>query len=297
MDRRLTTRRKSPSRDPCGVFFVPFSRKGIWAMKATPLLHAGPPVSRDRIISRFPKWYTPEAALQLKDHFLYHVKDACQPRSLGAVGLKMSKVVMVGDLCVGKTSLINRFCKDAFDRDYKATIGVDFEIERFEVAGVPFSLQIWDTAGQEKFKCIASAYYRGAEVIITVFNLADIQTLEHTVQWLEDALRENSLGPRVIFLVGTKKDLVSDAECERTEADAVHMANRMQAEYWSVSAKTGENVKDFFFRVAALAFEKSVLMELQKSSCHTAQIGTGNLIKMEGTSSEASKCQASRGCC
>uniref|UniRef100_A0A8C0G456 Ras-related protein Rab-36 n=1 Tax=Chelonoidis abingdonii TaxID=106734 RepID=A0A8C0G456_CHEAB len=122
--------------------------------------------------------------------------------------LKISKVVVVGDLYVGKTSLINRFCKDIFDRDYKATIGVDFEIERFEIAGVPYNLQIWDTAGQEKFKCIASAYYRGAEVIITVFDLADIQTLEHTKQWLEDALRENEPGSSFIFLVGTKKDLV-----------------------------------------------------------------------------------------
>uniref|UniRef100_A0A8D2KXI0 Ras-related protein Rab-36 n=1 Tax=Varanus komodoensis TaxID=61221 RepID=A0A8D2KXI0_VARKO len=190
--------------------------------------------------------------------------------------LKISKVVVVGDLCVGKTSLINRFCKDVFNRDYKATIGVDFEIERFEVAGVPYSLQIWDTAGQEKFKCIASAYYRGAEVIITVFDLADIQTLDHTKQWLEEALRENNPKSSFIFLVGTKKDL-SDAECERTEVDAIQVANEMHAEYWSVSAKTGENVTDLFCRVAALAFEKSVLLELEKSDCRATQIGTGNI--------------------
>ncbi|PNJ13787.1 LOW QUALITY PROTEIN: RAB36 isoform 3, partial [Pongo abelii] len=91
------------------------------------------------------------------------VSAACQCRNTGTVGLKLSKVVVVGDLYVGKTSLIHRFCKNVFDRDYKATIGVDFEIERFEIAGIPYSLQIWDTAGQEKFKCIASAYYRGAQ--------------------------------------------------------------------------------------------------------------------------------------
>uniref|UniRef100_A0A8D0LA90 Ras-related protein Rab-36 n=1 Tax=Sphenodon punctatus TaxID=8508 RepID=A0A8D0LA90_SPHPU len=195
---------------------------------------------------------------------------------LGA--FKISKVVVVGDLYVGKTSLINRFCKDIFDRDYKATIGVDFEIERFEIAGVPYNLQIWDTAGQEKFKCIASAYYRGAEVIITVFDLADIQTLDHTKQWLEDALRENEPGSTFVFLVGTKKDLVSDAACERIELDAVRLANEMQAEYWSVSAKTGENVKEFFSRVAALAFEQSMLKELEKNIGHVTQIGRGNLI-------------------
>ncbi|NXN45924.1 RAB36 protein, partial [Rhinoptilus africanus] len=126
------------------------------------LMHFVPPVSRDRIISQFPKWYTPEACLQFKEHFHLQVRTACQ-QSTGTVGLKISKVVVVGDMYVGKTSLINRFCKDNFDRDYKATIGVDFEIERFEIIGIPYNLQIWDTAGQEKFKCIASAYYRGAE--------------------------------------------------------------------------------------------------------------------------------------
>ncbi|XP_031995310.1 ras-related protein Rab-36 isoform X1 [Hylobates moloch] len=126
----------------------------------TPL---GPPVSRDRVIASFPKWYTPEACLQLREHFHGQVSAACQHRNMGTVGLKLSKVVVVGDLYVGKTSLIHRFCKNVFDRDYKATIGVDFEIEHFEIAGIPYSLQIWDTAGQEKFKCIASAYYRGAQ--------------------------------------------------------------------------------------------------------------------------------------
>ncbi|XP_030141549.4 ras-related protein Rab-36 [Taeniopygia guttata] len=243
------------------------------------LMHLVPPVSRGRIISQFPKWYTPEACLQFKEHFHAQVRTACQ-QSAGADGLKISKVVVVGDLHVGKTSLINRFCKDNFDRDYKATIGVDFEIERFEIIGMPYNLQIWDTAGQEKFKCIASAYYRGAEVIITVFDLADIQTLDHTKQWLEDALRENEPDSSFIFLVGTKKDLVSDAVCERTELDAIRFAKEMQAEYWSVSAKTGENVKEFFSRVAALAFEQSMIKELESTPGHRTQIRAGNLIKL-----------------
>ncbi|NWH57275.1 RAB36 protein, partial [Geococcyx californianus] len=235
------------------------------------LMHLVPPVSRDRRISQFPKWYTPEACLQLKEHFHAQVSTACQ-QSTGTAGLKISKVVVVGDMYVGKTSLINRFCKDNFDRDYKATIGVDFEIEHFEIIGIPYYLQIWDTAGQEKFKCITSPYYRGAEVIIVVFDMADIQTLDHTKQWLEDALRENEPESSLIFLVGTKKDLVSDAVCKRTELDAIRFAMEMQAEYWSVSAKTGENVKEFFSRVAALSFEQSIMKELENASRPMAQI-------------------------
>uniref|UniRef100_A0A8D2PIM1 Ras-related protein Rab-36 n=1 Tax=Zosterops lateralis melanops TaxID=1220523 RepID=A0A8D2PIM1_ZOSLA len=221
------------------------------------------------------QWYTPEACLQFKEHFHAQVRTACQ-QSIGTAG-KYFKLFIASFLhCLSLPhSSYN------FDRDYKATIGVDFEIERFEIIGMPYNLQIWDTAGQEKFKCIASAYYRGAEVIITVFDLADIQTLDHTKQWLEDALRENEPDSSFIFLVGTKKDLVSGAVCERTELEAIRFAQEMQAEYWSVSAKTGENVKEFFSRVAALAFEQSMIKELENTPGHRAQIGAGNLIKLE----------------
>ncbi|XP_030671807.1 ras-related protein Rab-36 isoform X3 [Nomascus leucogenys] len=206
----------------------------------TPL---GPPVSRDRVIASFPKWYTPEACLQLREHFHRQVSAACQRRNMGTVG--------------------------------------------------------WDTAGQEKFKCIASAYYRGAQVIITAFDLTDVQTLEHTRQWLEDALRENEAGSCFIFLVGTKKDLLSGAACEQAEAEAVHLAKEMQAEYWSVSAKTGENVKAFFSRVAALAFEQSVLQDLERRSSARLQVGEGDLIQMEGSPPETQEIKrpSSLGCC
>ncbi|XP_027701489.1 ras-related protein Rab-36 isoform X2 [Vombatus ursinus] len=270
------------------------------------LMVLAPPVGRDRIISDFPKWYTPEACLQLKDHFHRQVRAACQEQRTGTVGLKVSKVVVLGDLYVGKTSLINRFCKDVFDRDYKATIGVDFEIERFQIAGVPYSLQIWDTAGQEKFKCIASAYYRGAQVIITAFDLADIQTLGHTRQWLADAQRENESGSSFVFLVGTKKDLlVLPVSGQRWTLSIWPMRCRLstgqfQLKQAAACPPTGENVKAFFTRVAALAFEQSVLQELEKGSCH-AQIRAGASISIRreesSVASQEGASGSSPGCC
>ncbi|KAJ8776776.1 hypothetical protein J1605_015365 [Eschrichtius robustus] len=233
----------------------PVGATGLPGRMRSSVMPLGPTVSQDRVITSFPKWYTPAACLQLREHFHGQVSAACQHRNTGTVGLKLSKVVVVGDLYVGKTSLIHRcatgpggsvtcrsgdhvaagrgckksgrcrhrlvfpegglslsgvkpphaasdgflgphrFCKNVFNRDYKATIGVDFEMERFEVAGIPFSLQIWDTAGQEKFKCIASAYYRGAQVIITAFDLTDMQTLEHTRQVWGSAAPVGPLGP------------------------------------------------------------------------------------------------------
>ncbi|KAM4556523.1 ras-related protein Rab-36 [Fundulus diaphanus] len=258
-----------------------------------------PPVSKDRIICDFPQCYTPEASLQLKTDWDIQAKAAFKDKATRLQPWdrqKMSKVVVVGDLNVGKTCLINRFCKDVFERDYKATIGVDFEIERFEISGVPFSLQIWDTAGQEKFKCIASAYYRGAQVIVTVFDMADIKSLDHTCQWLEEAMRENDPDSCFILLVGTKTDLLPSDERQKTEKDAVRIAAEMHAEFWAVSAKTGENVQAFFFRVAALAFENCIRKDMEKGV--PARIGLGDTIKSDRiTLAEETNHEVKRSCC
>ncbi|XP_053185294.1 ras-related protein Rab-36 [Scomber japonicus] len=258
-----------------------------------------PPIGNDRVIWELPKCYTPAACVQLKIDWDIQTKAACKDRAVRNQPWdrqKMSKVVVVGDLNVGKTCLINRFCKDVFERDYKATIGVDFEIERFEISGVPFSLQIWDTAGQEKFKCIASAYYRGAQVIITVFDMADIKSLDHTRQWLEEAMSENEPDSCFIFLVGTKSDLLPAEEKQRTERDAVRIATEMHAEFWAVSSKTGENVQGFFFRVAALAFENCILKDMENGV--PVGIGLGDSIKSDRANLEETAPQdGKRGCC
>ncbi|XP_049582467.1 ras-related protein Rab-34a isoform X5 [Syngnathus scovelli] len=250
-----------------------------------PSMSVLPPVRKDRIIPQFPQCFCEEAALQAGRDFNPKVKAACQQQRTGTVGFKIAKVIVVGDLAVGKTCLINRFCKDAFDKNYKATIGVDFEMERFEVLGVPFSLQLWDTAGQERFKCIASTYYRAAQVVIIVFDVTDVASLDHTRQWLEDALRENDPTAVQLFL--------SPAQYSQIERDALQVAREMRAEYWALSSLTGENVKEFFFRVASLAFENNVLAELEKSG--TRQIG--NIVKIQSAGGQPSKKRKQPACC
>lgn len=236
-------------------------------------------VAKDRIITKFPQAFHPDATPYQKMNFHPKVKAACTDNKTGRVGLKICKAVLVGDVSVGKTSLVNRFCHDVFDRDYKATIGVDFEVEKFSLLNVPFTLQIWDTAGQERFKCIAASYYRGANVTIVVFDLSDESSLSNVARWMDDAAG-NSSDP-IKFVVGTKKDLVSPAAFESIEQNAVEIANSLGAEFWAVSSKTGENVKEFFFRAVALTFEAAILREIDTSGAGpTKQIGN-DLIKVD----------------
>lgn len=235
-------------------------------------------VAKDRIITRFPQAYHPDATPYMKMNFHPTVKEACANHKTGTVGLKICKAVLVGDVAVGKSCLVNRFCHDVFDRDYKATIGVDFEVEKFSILSIPFNLQIWDTAGQERFKCIAASYYRGSNVVIVVFDMSDIGSLSNVIQWKEDAC-QNASEP-LVFLVGTKKDLVTETSYRAVEKEAIAIANEINAEFWSLSSKTGENVKEFFFRVVALTFDDAIQREAESMKTKTKQIGN-DFIRIE----------------
>nr|CAD7203246.1 unnamed protein product [Timema douglasi] len=215
---------------------------------------------KDRQINVFPAPYRSDATPYKQQDFSKVVKEACTTSRPVMAGLKISKAVFLGDVGVGKTSLINRFCHQIFDCNYKATIGVDFEVERFDVLQVPYNLQIWDTAGQERFKCIAASYYRGAHIVVVVFDLSSLMSLSHCSQWLREALVVNHGEPH-IFIVGTKRDLMSRTAFSEVEDHAMRIAEEVGAEFWSVSSKTGDGVPDLFCRMAALSFDASVRRE------------------------------------
>lgn len=92
------------------------------------------------------------------------------------------------------------------------------------------------------------------------------KTLEDATCWLESALAVNTIEKPFLFLVGCKMDLVSQKEFEVIEISAMEMAKGMQAEYWSVSAKTGFNIKELFNRIAGLSFESSVKKSIIESA-------------------------------
>lgn len=253
-------------------------------------------VPSNRVITTFPQAYDANATRYQKSNFHPKVKSACSENRTGCVGLKICKAVLVGDVAVGKTSLVNRFCHDIFDRDYKATIGVDFEVEKFSVLSTPFTLQIWDTAGQERFKSIASSYYRGAHLVIVVFDLSDNASLSSISRWMADATA--SADNPLKFVVGTKKDLVSNAACQAAEERAKEIALSLGAEYWSVSSKTGENVQSFAFRCVSLTFDAAVLREVESSgSISQKQIGTIKVERDRADLYESRKKKLKPNCC
>ncbi|XP_071036587.1 ras-related protein Rab-34 isoform X7 [Parasteatoda tepidariorum] len=224
----------------------------------------------ERTITEFPRPYNYDCSPHGEMNFSYRIHSACHK-------INISKCEM--------------FCLQAFDTNYKATIGVDFEAEKFYILGVPYILQLWDTAGQEKFKCIASSHYKGARVVILVFDFCVLSSLYNIPKWLDETLKCTS--KPLLFLVGTKKDAVANSAYKLTENEAIKVANTINAEYWPVSSKTGENIDALFQRIASVTFCEDILKET--ADVDLAKINE-NFVKISKASPKRKKGRCVSGC-
>lgn len=227
--------------------------------------------------------------------------------------VRSCKLVVSGDVAVGKTCLVNRFGHDLYTSPYQTTIGIDFDIQRFNILGQPYVVQIWDTAGLEKFRCITNSYYRGCQVALLVFDVTNMSTLANVLRWKDEVLEasktfdqlsnEHSLmhntnnnnglphkghhhhhnhhqsqwadsSQPLLFLVGTKCDLpMNEVSRSFIREQANKIASILKAELWFVSARTGENVSELFHRVAALSFNRRILNEIQQTKYEKSTLG------------------------
>ena len=153
------------------------------------------------------------------------------------------KVLLLGDSDVGKSSLILRYTDETFNSKLVNSIGVDFKMKKKEIDGKVIKVQIWDTAGHERFRSITYSYYRGANAIIIVFDLSDKKSFVSITEWLkqiEKHAKENVFK----FLVGNKSDLVEERKV--TYEEAKQYADEHELPYIETSAKEGININELF---------------------------------------------------
>jgi Ras-related protein Rab-6A len=157
------------------------------------------------------------------------------------------KLVFLGDIYVGKTSIINRFMYESFDTNYQATIGIDFLSKTLYLDDRTVRLQLWDTAGQERFRSLIPNYIRDSSVAVVVFDITNRQTFTNCDKWVEDVKNERG-NDAVVVLVGNKID--KPEERTVTSEEAQQKAKSLDAVYIETSAKTGDNVKQLFKQIA-----------------------------------------------
>ena len=161
------------------------------------------------------------------------------------------KVCIFGDGGVGKTSLVKRYLTGLFTGDSGMTLGVDFHMKKFEFHDKRVSLQIWDFAGEDRFRFLLPGYVKGASGGIFMFDITRRSSLRNFNDWLEIFKQgTNDMNFDVpIIMIGGKLDL-HDRRSVYSK-DAVDMAKKYNLlDYIECSAKTGENVELIFYKLA-----------------------------------------------
>lgn len=169
------------------------------------------------------------------------------------------KVIIFGEGGVGKTTLIRRYLEGYFEESIKMTIGVDFFMKHITIKDVRVSLQIWDFAGEERFRFLLPDYVSGASGGIFMYDITRQSTLNRTHEWMtifkrEYARKKNDEVLPVIVL-GGKIDREEDRSVDHAYAKQ-RLSDFNCLDFMECSSKTGENVEDAFIALTRHLIER-----------------------------------------
>ena len=156
----------------------------------------------------------------------------------------MYKILLLGDSSVGKTCILTRYSENTFQEDHLATIGLDFKQKNVNLEnGKSVKVQIWDTAGQDRFKSITKNYYKGAHGIMLIYDVTTRKSFDNVRNWI-DTIKEEVSDKVNIILVGNKID--NNDNRQVTTEEGQEIANEYKLPFYETSAKTGDNIDKAF---------------------------------------------------
>ena len=201
----------------------------------------------------------PEALINLIANYTY--PRFSKLHNTGAEYQYVIKLIIIGDLSVGKSKILRRATDDVFTPDYDPTIAIDFGILTLKSASdnITYQLQVWDTSGNDTFRSVYTSYYRGCVGVFLVFDITNKDTLENINIWAKE-FEENNCSEAVMILVGSKCDLKDDRKVSKEEAE--ELAKSLGCvEYIETSAKSIINTSYCFERMVENIRKRSDLLE------------------------------------
>ena len=167
------------------------------------------------------------------------------------------KVIVVGDSGVGKTSIINRYIEN-FNPDEKATIGASFSSKLQLVDNYNISFDIWDTAGEERFRSVNSIFYKEASICLIVYDITNLKSFQNIKDYWYKSVKENAI-PDIIFgIAGNKMDLVNKEAVDQKKAE--EFCKEINASFFLTSAKENDFI-DQIFEVFGKRYIKSNIFQ------------------------------------
>ncbi|CAG9331100.1 unnamed protein product [Blepharisma stoltei] len=156
------------------------------------------------------------------------------------------KIIIVGDSGVGKSSLIRRYMKKEFSEKTATTIGVWNYTKIVEIENKNIMLNIWDTAGQEKFKCLIPTFFRGSHAAILVYDITNQKSFNSIFYWI-DKIHEHATSNVVFMMIGNKSDMETERKVPQELGQSKARDNKML--FLETSCLNSTNVERAFEEV------------------------------------------------
>ncbi|XP_007934018.1 ras-related protein Rab-42 [Orycteropus afer afer] len=173
------------------------------------------------------------------------------------------RIALLGDAAVGKTSLLLRYVAGApgirepeLEPEVAPTVGVEFYSRALQLRdGLRVKLQLWDTAGHERFRCITRSFYRHMVGALLVFDVTNRESFEHIRDWHQEVMATQGPDKAVFLLVGHKSDLQSSRCVSAQEAE--ELATSLGMAFVETSARNNSNV-DLAFDTLTSAIQQAL---------------------------------------
>ena len=205
--------------------------------------------------------------------------EGLQPQQIEQVDYTF-KILLIGESGVGKTAILERYCDNVFNESLLSTVGVDFKSKNLQIENKQIKIQLWDTAGQEKFRNITSSYYRGTHGCLIVYDVNEVVTFEKINYWLNELSTEKQV-PEII-IVGNKID-VGDKRVTDEMVTNYLQDNKNQIHCYC-SAKTGENIEAIFATLIHNIYNNKDIMSRMKAPTSSFQMQDVSLQQQSSSS-------------
>ena len=153
------------------------------------------------------------------------------------------KIIIIGDQNVGKTNIIHRFTDGEFSNQYMITIGMDYISHNIKINKNIFHLQLWDTAGSERFRSVTKGYYSNSACAIIVYDITNEKSFDSIKEWVNECKLYTNKNIHLV-LVGNKNDLKEQRKIEKEQGE--ELAKEYDMKFFEASALTGDNIEEIF---------------------------------------------------